>query len=142
MGDILRRSGLVAGKDFIAGTQKERNEEKHLPFFPPLHEPPVPLIVESGPDHGTWETETDTHDAPEWMLSTRPCGHRFLHEDADHDDAVTYTIRLSSLAGLWPQGLRFGAEKGAARDSSGRARVRVKRRKIIFFSRAKGLTRP
>jgi len=120
MSDILRRSGLVAGKDFIAGTQKERTEKKHLPFFPPLNDPTVPLITESGPYHGTWETETDTHDAPEWMLYTKACGHRFLHALADHQDAVTYTIRLSSLAGLWPQGLRFGRKR--ARHGTHRAK--------------------
>jgi hypothetical protein len=113
MGEILSKSGLLAGKDFIAGSGKERREHKeahYRSYMPPWNQPPVPFITEIGPRDSIWATDADTHDAPEWMLHRSRCGHNYLHAFAG-GDPVTYTIRLSALAGLWPQGPRFGAER-------------------------------
>ena len=104
MGEILRKSGLVAGEDFIAGSRKERAEHKDREYMPPLNQPPVPFVTESGENDSIWDTKTETHKAPAWMVYPGLCRHRFLGARAHHSDAVTYTIRLSSLARLWPQG--------------------------------------
>ena len=111
MGEILRKSGLVAGTDFIAGSRKERAEYPSRPYMPPLNQPPVPFISESGPKDSIWDTKSDTHDAPAWMIYPGECAHGYLHAYADHMEPVTYTIRLSSLAGLWPQRLSFGRKR-------------------------------
>jgi hypothetical protein len=108
MGEILSKSGLLAGKDFIAGSGKERREHKeahYRSYMPPWNQPPVPFITEIGPrdsilgDRRGYARRAGVDATPKSLrsqLSSR---------------AVTYTIRLSALAGLWPQGPRFGAER-------------------------------
>lgn len=116
MGEILQKSGLVAGADFIAGSRNERKNHPSRDYMPPINQPPVPFITESGPNDNIWDTKSDTHDAPAWMVSSDTCRHKFLYTYASHLDAVTYTIRLSSLAALWPQRLRlrFGRKRRSA----------------------------
>jgi hypothetical protein len=112
MGEILRESGLVAGRDFIAGSPKERESGKCPFYMPPLGQPLVPFVTETS--GGVWDTTTATHHAPAWM-ERGECGHGFLAPAKRQIDVVTHTVRLSSLARMWPtrprSNLRFGGQR-------------------------------